>query len=78
MKKLIHNQPHIIFDEDILKYGWEKAYIIGRIANIVNGDGSLPKKETLHKFIKIFPKEFFYKLLQELIDCGALVEEENE
>jgi len=73
------NRPTQIHDLDILKYGFEKAYILGRIPEITHPDGSLPKKHELHTFFKIFSKKKFNRVLQELIDCGALCQkEENE
>ena len=75
IRDFVNDRPRIIFDEDIVKYGWEKAYIIGNLCQKVNGDGSSPQKEDLYKFFKIFPKQRFYELIEELIVLGILYEE---
>jgi hypothetical protein len=71
------DRPHIIFPRDILKYGWEKALILGHLSQCLNPDGTLPKTKDLHTFFKVFDKKIFYKLLGELIAEGVLADDEE-
>lgn len=72
------NYPSIIFMDDIVNYGWEKALILGEIPQCVNGDGSPMKEKDLHKRFRAFSKERFHELVEELVKDGLLVREEYQ
>jgi hypothetical protein len=64
--------------EDIIKYGWEKALLLGEIPQCLNGDGSPMKEKDLFKRFPIFSKETFYSLVDQLVNDGLLLREEAQ
>lgn len=59
---------HTFSTEDVLKYGMEKASILGNITNVS------VRFENLHEGFPYFEKEKFYRLLDELKKEGLLKE----
>lgn len=66
------NKPHTISVDDAMKYGIKKAAILGMIDRFPQD-----KKETWHNFCPYIDKETFYIYLQELLDQGILIEEND-
>lgn len=58
---------HLIYTDDVIKYGLEKACILGNIEK-----GMQMPYEEIYKLFPYLEKEKFYKFLEELIECGAL------
>lgn len=80
MLKVLRNssskKPSLIFTDDILDFGWEKAYILANVDFFKYGDGTLPKEEDLWENFPMFEKKKFYRLLNQLIKAGLLYRSE--
>ena len=64
---------HIIKTEDVLKYGMQKACILGNLDKI-----RINPKHRWHENFPYIQEEEFYKLLNDLIDSGVLREVTHE
>ena len=60
---------HQILTSDVMKYGMEKACILGNIHLFRDCP-----KEKLHEYFAYIPKKKFYKLLKEMISENLLYE----
>lgn len=66
------NIPNVIIQDDIIKYGWEKALILSNIDKCIDGDGDQVSFDNLHEFFKCIEHSRFYALVGELIKSKDL------
>lgn len=69
LRRKENKKHHQVHTEDVLKFGMDKACILGNIHFFYHLE-----KAELHEGFPYIPKEEFYQLLNELVSEGELQE----